>query len=100
MTYSQIRRLIRLHQKAEWHTSEYKRLLQIRSARWKALRHLQKAEQLYFQISRIIRDSTSVRANSDGSAGFWLSDVQEGSHAFSVHTFIGISKRASVWSKS
>jgi|GEM_PF-1236846 hypothetical protein len=67
MTYTQVRRLVRLHEKAEWHTNGYKRLLQIRSARSRALRHLQKAEQLYFQISRIIRDSTSLRANSDGN---------------------------------
>ena len=67
MTYTQVRRLVRLHEKAEWHTNGYKRLLQIRSARSRALRHLQKADELYFQISRLIRDSTSVRPNSDGN---------------------------------
>ena len=67
MTYTQVRRLVRLHEKAEWHTNGYKRLLQIRSARSRAYWHLQKAEQLYSQISRLIRDSISVRANSDGN---------------------------------
>ncbi len=60
MTHSQIRRLIRLHQKAEQHTNEYKRLFADRSAQSKALRHLQKAERLYSQISGIIRDFNSA----------------------------------------
>ncbi|MGA2224756.1 MAG: hypothetical protein ABSH41_09975 [Syntrophobacteraceae bacterium] len=57
MSFHQIQRLIRLHEKAERHSNEYKRLLGDRSAQSKALRHLQKAELLYSQISGIIRDS-------------------------------------------
>jgi hypothetical protein len=56
MSFYQIQRLIRLHEKAEQHSIEYKRLLGDRSAQAKALRHLHKAELLYSQISDIIRD--------------------------------------------
>ena len=56
MSFYQIQRLIRLNEKAEWHSNEYKRLLGDRSAQSKALWHLQKAELLYSQISGIIRD--------------------------------------------
>ena len=67
MKFHQIRRLIRLHEKAEWHSNEYKRLLRERRAQFKAFRHLQEAQRLYSQISRLIRDSTSVGANSNGN---------------------------------
>ena len=56
MSFHQIQRLIRLHEKAEQHSNEYKRLLGDHSAQAKALWHLQKAELLYLQISDIIKD--------------------------------------------
>jgi hypothetical protein len=62
MNYSRIRRLIRLHQKAERHKNEYKRLFSDRSAQSKALWHLQKADQLHSQILGIMRDSNSPHA--------------------------------------
>jgi hypothetical protein len=68
MTHSQIRRLIRLHQKAERHASEYKRLFSDCSAQSKALDHLRKAEQLYSRISDIIRDINPPQAQPGGGS--------------------------------
>ena len=56
MSFHQIQRLIRLHEKAEQHSNEYKRLLGNHSAQAKALWHLQKSELLYSQISGIIKN--------------------------------------------
>lgn len=67
MNVSKIRRLIRLHQKAEWHSNEYKRLLSDRCAQSKADRHLQKAERLYSQVAGLIRDITSTPADMAGN---------------------------------
>jgi hypothetical protein len=65
MTGHQIHRLVCLHKKAERHSNEYKRLLGDSSAQSKALSHLQKAERLYSQVSDLIRDFTSARADSE-----------------------------------
>jgi hypothetical protein len=62
MTYWQIRRLVRLHEKATRHSENYKKLSGDLSAQSKALDHLKKAERLYFQISGIIRNINSTRA--------------------------------------
>ena len=67
MSFHQIQRLIRLHEKAERHSNEYKRLLGDRSAQSKALWHLQKAERLYSQVSGLIRDFTSTPAGIAGN---------------------------------
>lgn len=67
MACHQIDRLIRLHEKAEWHSNEYKRLLRDCRAQSKALRHLQKAERLYSQVSGLIRDFTSTPAGMAGN---------------------------------
>jgi hypothetical protein len=64
---SKMRQLIRLHQKAEWHSNEYKRLLSDCCAQSKALRHLQKAERLYSQVAGLIRDITSTPADMAGN---------------------------------
>jgi len=61
MTAHQIRRLVRLHEKAERHANEYKRLSRDGSVQSKVvLLHLQKAERLHSQISGIIRDINSA----------------------------------------
>jgi hypothetical protein len=60
MTFSQIKRLIRLHEKAEKHSSEYKVFSAIKGTQSKALFHLNKAERLYSEISHIIKNSTPV----------------------------------------
>ena len=60
MNLYQIRQLVSLHEKAEQHSNEYKRLLRDRSALSKALRHLRKAEQLRSQLSGLLRDLTST----------------------------------------
>ncbi len=57
---SSIRRLVHLHEKAMRHSENYKKLSGDRSAQSKALNHLRKAEQLYSQISGIIRDINSA----------------------------------------
>jgi len=62
MSYCQIRRLTRLHEKATRHSENYKKLSGDLGAQSKALDHLRKAEQLYCQISRTIRDINSARA--------------------------------------
>ena len=67
MACHQVDRLIRLHKKAERHSSEYKRLLGDRSAQSKALWHLQKAERVYSQVSGLIRDFTSTPADMAGN---------------------------------
>jgi hypothetical protein len=54
--YSQIRRLVRLHEKAMQHSEDYKKLSGDLSAQSKALNHLRKAERLYREISGIIKD--------------------------------------------
>ncbi|MFZ0930110.1 MAG: hypothetical protein WAN11_16005 [Syntrophobacteraceae bacterium] len=62
MTYRQIRRLVRLHEKATRHSENYKKLSRDRSAQSKALDHLMKAERLYRQVSGMIRDINLPRA--------------------------------------
>ena len=64
MTFSQVKRLIRLHEKAEKHSSEYRRFSGIEGTQSKALFHLQKAERLYSQILYIIKDSTPVSVHN------------------------------------
>jgi hypothetical protein len=63
MACHQMARLIRLHEKAERHSNEYKRLLGGCGTQSKALWHLRKAERLYSQVSSLIRDFTSTQAN-------------------------------------
>jgi hypothetical protein len=60
MTAYQIRRLVRLHEKATRHLNEHKRLSRNLSAQSKATEHLRKAERLNFLISCIIRDKFSA----------------------------------------
>ncbi|MGO9018164.1 MAG: hypothetical protein ACLQVJ_07415 [Syntrophobacteraceae bacterium] len=60
MTYYQIRRLVRLHDKAMRHSENYKKLSREMGAQSKALDHLMKAERLYRQVSIMIRDISSA----------------------------------------
>jgi hypothetical protein len=62
MTYSKIRRLILLHEKATHHSEIYKKLSSDQRSQSKALDHLNKAERLYRQISCIICNVNSARA--------------------------------------
>ncbi len=62
MTYYQIRRLVRLHEKATRHSESYKKLLSDMGAQSKALEHLRKAERLYSQISSMLRGINVARA--------------------------------------
>jgi hypothetical protein len=55
-------RLIRLHQRAEQHTNEYRRLSRDLSTHSKALKHLRKAERLYCHVRELIEDYTSITA--------------------------------------
>jgi len=74
MTLFQIKRLIRLHEKAERHSNEYKRFSADLSTQSKALCHLRKAERLYSQIAGLIRESSLVQVSTGGNAsGPWLS---------------------------
>ncbi|MDR3568392.1 MAG: hypothetical protein P4L43_10220 [Syntrophobacteraceae bacterium] len=61
MTAEQKTRLIRLHQRAEQHANEYKRLSRDRGAPSKALRHLRKAERLYSHVRDLIIACTPLR---------------------------------------
>ncbi len=58
MTLYRIRRRVRLHERAERQANEYKRLSGNRSAQSKSFWHMRKAEQLYSQVLRLIRDFT------------------------------------------
>lgn len=60
MTVHNIRRLVSLHEKAESHENEYKRLLMEPNARSKALWHKRKSEQLYSQVSGLIRATSAT----------------------------------------
>ncbi len=71
MTCHQVERLIRLHKKAERHSSEYRRLLGDPSAQSKALWHLQKAERLYSLVSGLIRDFTSTPTDMAGDLPYF-----------------------------
>jgi hypothetical protein len=62
MTYSQIRRLVRLHEKATRHSKKYKKLSRDLGTQSKALDHLMEAERLYRQVSCMIRNMSSARA--------------------------------------
>ncbi|MDA8307290.1 MAG: hypothetical protein M0Z81_10725 [Deltaproteobacteria bacterium] len=62
MTAEQKLRLIRLHQRAEQHANEYRRLARDRDTQSKALKHLRKAERLYSHVRALIVDYTSVMA--------------------------------------
>ncbi len=62
MTLVQIKRLIRIHEKAERHVKEYLRLSEDLSTQSKALSHLRKAARLHSSIAGLIRDSASVTA--------------------------------------
>ncbi len=62
MTYCQIRRLVRLHEKATQHARNYKKLSGDLGAQSKALYHLRKAELLYRQVSGLIRNMNSAQA--------------------------------------
>ena len=61
MTIHQVRRIIRLHEKATRHSNEYKKLLGDLGARAKALRHLEQADRLHFQVRGLIRDCASAK---------------------------------------
>ena len=69
MTYCQVRRLVRLHEKATRHSENYKKLSADLSEQPKALEHLMKAERLYRQISGIIRNINSQRNISSVQVG-------------------------------
>ncbi len=76
MNFYQISRLVRLYERAEQHSNEYKKLVGNCSAQSKALRHLRKAEQLRSKISRLIRDLTPAETWSGSrSPGLKLSDT-------------------------
>ncbi|MGC9196632.1 MAG: hypothetical protein ACP5IL_14445 [Syntrophobacteraceae bacterium] len=55
-------RLIRLHQRAEQHANEYRRLSRNLSTHSKALHHLRKAERLYSHVRELIANYTSLTA--------------------------------------
>jgi hypothetical protein len=61
MTVHNIRRLVSLHEKAERHENEYRKLLMEPSARSKALWHKRKSEQLYSQVSGLIRATSATK---------------------------------------
>jgi hypothetical protein len=69
MTYCQVRRLVRLHEKATRHSENYKKLSTDLSEQSKALEHLMKAERLYRQISGIIRNINSQRTINSVQVG-------------------------------
>ena len=54
MTADQKAQLIRLHQRAEQHANEYKRLSRDKSTQSKALKHLQKAERLCSRVRELL----------------------------------------------
>ena len=56
MTIHQIRRLIRLHERATLHANEYRRLSGDLGAQSKARRHLEKADRLHLQVRSLIKD--------------------------------------------
>jgi hypothetical protein len=56
MNCCQVRRLVRLHEKAARHMENYNKLSKSPGAPSKALDHLRKAERLHSQISGIMRD--------------------------------------------
>ncbi len=60
MTVYQIRRLVSLHQKAEQHANEYRKLLMDPSALSKAFWHKRKSEQLYSRVSGLIRATSAT----------------------------------------
>jgi hypothetical protein len=60
VTYCQIRRLVRLNEKATRHSENYKKLSMDLNSQSKALDHLMQAERLYRQISCIIRNVNSA----------------------------------------
>jgi hypothetical protein len=60
MTIYQIRRIVRIHQKAERHEIEYKKLSGDPGGLSKAVRHRRKSEQLYSQVSGLIRGLASA----------------------------------------
>jgi hypothetical protein len=60
MTAYQIKRLVRIHQRAEHHATAYSRLSADVSTQGKARRHQQKAERLYSQVRAIIRTYAQV----------------------------------------
>jgi hypothetical protein len=70
MSFYQIHRLTRLHERAE-------RLSAERSSQSKALWHLQKAERLYFEISGRIRDFVSPPTDPEGVSRILLSRTAE-----------------------
>jgi hypothetical protein len=57
-----IKRVLRLHEKADRHQSEYERLMGAGSRKARALRHLHRAEQLRSQISESIRELGSIQS--------------------------------------
>ncbi len=61
MTAEQKQRLIRLHQRAEQHANEYRRLSRDRSTQSMALRHLRKAERLCSHVRDLMMDCTAVK---------------------------------------
>jgi hypothetical protein len=69
MTYCQVRRLVRLHEKATRHSENYKKLSTDPGEQSKALDHLMKAERLYRQISGIIRNINSQRTINSVQVG-------------------------------
>jgi hypothetical protein len=73
MTLIQIRRLIRLQERAERHSNEYKRFSGDLSRQSKALDHLRKAERLYSQIANLIRESTAMNVGAEEEdSGAWF----------------------------
>lgn len=65
-THQKITQLLRLHDSAEYHSNEYKRLLGSRGKESKARCHLLKAEQLHSRISCFIRDFARFGPESGG----------------------------------
>jgi hypothetical protein len=74
MTLSQIKRLIRLQERAERHSDEYRRFSADLSRQSKALGHLRKAERLYGQIADLIREAAPFQFDAEErGSGSWFS---------------------------
>ena len=73
MTLFQIKRLIRLQERAERHSNEYRKFSADLSRQSKAISHLRKAERLYSQIADLIREATTTQVSTgERVAGAWL----------------------------
>ena len=71
-THRKITQLLHLHERAEFHSAEYKRLLGGPGRKGNAFKHLEKAEQLRSRISEFIRKEFSGAGIGIGGANALL----------------------------